>query len=147
MMSISTPWFIANDHAGYELKQQLILKTEIDWRDLGSKDEERVDYPVFADHLALAIKKEPTARGVLICGSGQGMAIRANKHLHIRAALCWNAEVAKLSRAHNDANVLCLGARLLQSDEAIEIFKVFLHTPFEGGRHQNRVDLLGKETN
>ena len=130
---------IASDHAGLSLKTFLIKNSpEFNWTDLGPSSEASVDYPDFADLLAKGIKT-PNDFGVLICGSGQGMAIRANKYPHIRAALCWNTEVAQLSREHNNANVLCLGSRLISPDLAQNIFETFIKTDFAGGRHAQRV--------
>lgn len=143
--------FIAADHAGLPLKKSLIeLNPNLPWQDLGAYDEASVDYPDFADKVALKLnplsdkfKMEKTC-GVLICGSGQGMAIRANKYKHIRAALCLNPEIAKLAREHNDANVLCLGSRFTNSEMAQEILNIFLKTTFAGGRHEQRVAKLSK---
>ncbi len=137
-------WFLASDHAGFALKQylrQTVLK-DVPHQDLGTESEDSVDYPDFADRVAERIKAEPDSFGLLICGSGQGMAIRANRHPHLRAALCCNPEWARLSREHNNANVLCLGGRMTDFAEAQEIFKVFAETEFAGGRHQRRVDKL-----
>ncbi|MCB1109296.1 MAG: RpiB/LacA/LacB family sugar-phosphate isomerase, partial [Chlamydiia bacterium] len=101
--------YIANDHAAVELKQFLMeMFSHIEWVNLGTNSFDSVDYPDFAKKLSLKLKEDPSATGVLICGSGQGMSIVANKFKHIRAALCWNEEVAQLAREHNDANVLCL---------------------------------------
>ncbi len=111
-------------------------------KDLGPLTEASVDYPEFAHLLCEEMKphaSDPHTLGVLICGSGQGMAIAANRHSHIRAALCWSVEVAKLSRSHNNANVLCLPSRFVTDDLALEILNVFLSTEFEGGRHERRV--------
>jgi ribose 5-phosphate isomerase B len=139
--SVKTLW-VASDHAGFELKQKLLAAhPELTWKDLGPFDDSRVDYPDFAQKLCDSIKGADD-RGVLICGSGQGMAIKANRSIHIRAALCWNEEVAQLARAHNDANVLCLGARVMTPLECNHILKAFLTTEFEGGRHQARLDKL-----
>lgn len=137
---------IGSDHAGLPLKDFFKThRTDIEWIDVGPFNTDSVDYPDYAD---LVVKKslEEKCLGVLICGSGQGMAIRANKHLEIRAALCWDVEVAKLSRQHNDANILCLGARLIPFNKALEILDVFLKTPFEGGRHFTRVRKLSNKT-
>ncbi len=133
--------FIASDHAGFELKNLLVKGSNlVEWADLGPFTPDRVDYPDFAHDLCSRMLNESSNTfGVLICGSGQGMAIAANRHRHIRAALCWNSEIAKLSREHNNANVLCLGARFTQANEAIEILKIFLSSRFEGGRHAQRV--------
>jgi ribose 5-phosphate isomerase B len=139
--------FIASDHAGFLKKQKVIdfleeefLKThQYEVVDLGPQNEDRTDYPDYADKVIAEMKKNPTAVGVLLCGSGQGMAMRANKYPFVRAALCWNEESAQLSRTHNDANVLCLGSRLLPDSDLFAALKVFLKTPFEGGRHADRV--------
>jgi ribose 5-phosphate isomerase B len=136
--------FIGADHAGWEFKNKLIKKfPQLRWEDLGPDSEARVDYPDFADKVAEKIKSTNHV-GVLICGSGQGMAMRANKHKHIRAALCWNEEVAQLSRAHNDANVLCLGSRVMDENTMFKVFETFLDTKFEGGRHADRVKKLSR---
>lgn len=136
--------FIASDHAGFEMKRQLIGRFPfLPWKDLGTMNTERVDYPDYAAKLCQALEPEVSqSRGVLICGSGQGMAMRANRFPFIRAALCWSEEVAKLAREHNDANVLCLAGRLTTFPIAELILKTFLSTAFEGGRHQQRVDKL-----
>lgn len=145
---------IASDHAGFELKEKLkSLNSQIIWIDHGPSSSERVDYPDFADLVAKKIEEgdgnlnnsqSSEVRGVLICGSGQGMSIRANRYPHVRAALCWNQESARLSRAHNNANILCLGARLINETTAQEILTVFLNSEFEGGRHLDRVKKLGR---
>ncbi len=130
---------IASDHAGLSAKS--FLKTsrpDIEWVDLGSHNDEPVDYPDFANKL-IKEKLETDVFGVLICGSGQGMSMRANKFPSIRAALCWTTQSAELARSHNDANVLCLAGRLTSNKEALEILNVFIKTPFEGGRHVDRV--------
>lgn len=133
---------IAADHAGLELKEHLKQATpEFPWEDLGTHSAESVDYPDFAQKLAIKVAP-PEVIGVLICGSGQGMAIGANRFNHVRAALCWNEDMARLAREHNDANVLCLGSRYLDNSTAEKILLTFLDTPFAGGRHQRRVDKL-----
>lgn len=138
--------WVAADHAGFELKSQLINSlqsiSEITTHDLGTYSKDSVDYPDFANLVCQKISENPEDFGLLICGSGQGMAIRANKFPKIRAALCWNTEIAELSRAHNNANILCLGSRFLTLDQAIDILSVFIKTSFEGGRHQNRVQKI-----
>ncbi|RME14425.1 MAG: ribose 5-phosphate isomerase B [Bdellovibrio sp.] len=145
---MSAPLYIASDHAGFALKTFLINHVNYEWEDLGTHSEERVDYPDYADLVAQKVSKAPeTTKGVLICGSGQGMAIRANRWPFVRAALCYNEEVAKLARAHNNANILCLGGRLLKPEEAVNILDTFLQTPFEGGRHQRRVEKLSAPIN
>lgn len=136
--------FIASDHAGLEMKSHLIGHFPfLPWRDLGTNSPESVDYPDFASKLCVELKPHvKNSCGVLICGSGQGMAIMANRYSFIRAALCWNDEIAQLARQHNDANVLCLAGRHTPLHAADKILEAFLKTPFEGGRHQRRVDKL-----
>lgn len=135
---------VGSDHAGLELKSHL-MKTlpSLPWLDLGTKHGESVDYPDFADQVCLQVNP-PTRIGLLICGSGQGMAIRANRYPHVRAALCWHDEIARLARAHNDANVLCLGARTMDFKACERILTTFLTTDFEGGRHAPRVEKLSQ---
>ncbi len=134
---------IASDHAGYELKKSFIeyLKSiGTKYSDLGPESIERVDYPDFAQKLCEQLKEEnPKTMGLLICGSGMGMAIQANRYKHIRAALCMIPESAKLAREHNDANILCLGSRFITSENSISIFNEFFKTNFEGGRHKDRL--------
>lgn len=136
--------YIACDHGGWDLKNHLIQKfPQLPWQDLGTHSSDSVDYPDYAAKLCEQLKNEiPNAVGILVCGSGQGMAIRANRYPFIRAALCWSEEVARLAREHNDANVLCLAGRLTQFNESERIVETFLKTNFEGGRHQRRVDKL-----
>jgi ribose 5-phosphate isomerase B len=136
--------YIASDHAGFEMKQHLIGRFPFwPWRDLGPGTTESVDYPDYAAKLCRELESNlKDSVGVLICGSGQGMAMRANRFSSVRAALCWNEEVARLARQHNDANVLCLAGRLTVFPVAERIADVFLKTSFEGGRHQRRVDKL-----
>lgn len=135
--------FIASDHAGFELKSQLISQaTSVEFIDLGTDSPESVDYPDFAEKLAKKLKEHPGGIGCLVCGSGQGMAIKANRYSHIRAALCYSVPVTKLAREHNNANVLCLGARFATLEQAAEILNTFISTEFEGGRHAGRVDKL-----
>lgn len=131
---------IASDHAGFELKAELIKRfPSIEWDDLGPHSKDSVDYPDFADQVASRVSSQDGAKGVLICGSGQGMAMRANKYPKVRAALVWNDDIAKLARQHNDANVLCLPGRCISSEEAVRFVKLFFETTFEGGRHAGRV--------
>ena len=137
---------IASDHAGFELKAQ--LKQELAAMgftplDLGTESTSSVDYPDFADRLAAAIKDGRAGRGVLVCGTGIGISMAANRHRHLRAAVVHDVTSARLTRQHNNANVLCLGARLTGADVAKDCLKVFLTTDFEGGRHENRVAKLG----
>jgi ribose 5-phosphate isomerase B len=137
---------IASDHAGYEMKTA--LKEEISSLgygvlDLGTDGPDSVDYPDFAHALAEAIIKGLAERGVLVCGSGIGVSITANRHPGIRASLCHNVETARLSRQHNDANVLALGGRIVGIEVARDCLKTFLETEFEGGRHAPRVAKMG----
>jgi len=142
-----TKVFIACDHAGYLFKTQLlksleeIFRGQFEIEDLGSFSEDRVDYPDFADKVAARVAKRDGI-GILICGSGIGMSIRANRHKNVRAAICWDLVSTRLARQHNDANVLCIGARLIPLGLAIEMAEIFLKTPFEGGRHKARVEKL-----
>lgn len=138
--------FIACDHAGLELKLHLIGRFPfLPWKDLGTFTPESVDFPDYAQNLSNSMKDRlDDSMGVLICGSGQGMAMKANRNSFIRAALCWSEEVAKATREHNDANVLCMGARFIAPELAERILNVFLKTPFEGGRHIRRVEKLSK---
>lgn len=136
---------IGCDHAGLPLKTHLMKqRPDIDWLDAGTFGEASVDYPDYAD-LAIKNMTKPDDRAVLICGSGQGMAMRANKHSKVRAALCWDVFSAKLSREHNDSNVLCLGARLLPVGLAEQILDVWLKTKFLGGRHLPRVEKVNRK--
>jgi ribose 5-phosphate isomerase B len=137
---------LAADHAGRELKDA--LKTEVTARglgvlDLGVGDGTAVDYPDVADALAAALADGRARRGVLVCGTGIGVSIAANRHRHVRAALCHDVTSARLARRHNDANVLALGARVVGPNVAADCLAAFLDTPFEGGRHQRRVAKLG----
>ncbi len=139
---------IASDHAGFELKKFLITeltKLGFDTIDLGCDSAQKsVDYPDYAQKLCKKITTKNQLRGILICGSGIGISIAANRFKHIRAALCSSTNLAKLSRAHNDANVLCLGARITKEKPALSILKAFLSTEFEGSRHAARVAKLSK---
>ena len=137
---------IAADHAGLELKSALVGELKArghDVIDLGTHSAESVDYPDFADALAAALREGKADRGVLICGTGVGISIAANRHRGVRAALCHDATTARLARQHNDANVLVLGGRLTGMEVAKDCLKVFLDTAFEGGRHAKRVAKLG----
>jgi ribose 5-phosphate isomerase B len=137
---------VAADHGGYDLKRVLLPELrELGHAvlDLGTHDETAVDYPDFADALASAMRDGRAQRGLLICGSGIGISIAANRHRELRAALCHDGLTARLARAHNDANVLCLGGRLIGPEQAKDCLKVFFTTPFDGGRHARRVAKLG----
>ncbi len=140
-VEIQNLW-IASDHAGFDLKSFLIESNPtLPWKDLGPDSDSRVDYPDFAEKLTGHLNPD-TDLGVLVCGSGQGMAIKANRNSKVRAALCWTEQVAQLSRAHNNANILCLGSRVMKHELCNDILKTFLQTPFEGGRHADRVRKL-----
>lgn len=132
---------IGADHAGYDAKNLIIAflkEKQISFHDFGTYSNESVDYPDFAHIVAKAVENNEYNFGILICGSGQGVNITANKHQGVRSALCWNTQIAALSRQHNDANVLALPGRFLNDTELILIVEAFLNTTFEGGRHANR---------
>jgi ribose 5-phosphate isomerase B len=136
---------IASDHGGYELKnalKEVITAAGFEALDLGAHDESSVDYPDFANALAKVIREGQAARGVLLCGTGIGMSIAANRHVELRAALVHDAFGARLCRAHNDANVLCMGGRSIGPEVAKDCLRIFLSTEFEGGRHARRVEKL-----
>ncbi len=136
---------IGADHAGFEYKQRLIAFLEqegYEVRDAGTHSTDSVDYPDFAHPVALAVEQQEADLGILLCGTANGVAITANKHQGVRAALCWLPEVAALVRQHNDANILCIPARFVSVDEALDITRTFLNTAFEGGRHTNRVNKI-----
>jgi|SRR6185295_3393655 len=133
---------IGSDHAGFELKEQVrkwLEQNGYSVKDFGAFSSESSDYPDFAHPVANAVEKKESDLGILICGSGNGVAITANKHQGIRAAICWNEDLAATARQHNDANVLCLPARHIASELALKITDRFLHSSFEGGRHARRV--------
>lgn len=129
------------DHAGFELKQKLMaaFADRFDIKDFGCYTDNSVDYPDFVHPLAMSVANNQYVFGILVCGSGNGVCMTANKHQQIRAALCWDTELGSLARQHNDANILCLPARFITTEKAIEITEAFLSTAFEGGRHKNRV--------
>ena len=133
---------IASDHAGFLLKKILIekLRDVFEFEDLGTKGTDSVDYPDYAHKLSEKVSANISAQGVLICGSGIGMSMVANRYKNIRAALCTNEKMAKLSKQHNNANVLVLGSRLISEEEAIKCLMMFFNTKFEGDRHQARLD-------
>ena len=136
--------YIASDHAGFELKTSIIVffKTKHKIIDCGCYSLERADYPDYAHKLAQELSNDPTAMGIVICGSGNGINMTVNKHIGIRSALCWNIEITKLARQHNNANVMALPARYIQTEEALKMTQVFLTEPFEGGRHQDRINKI-----
>ena len=134
--------FISSDHAGFKLKELIksyLTKKKLDFKDLGPNNDSKVDYPDFAHKVARRVKINKNNVGILICGSGMGMNIAANRHKNIRAAQCFNLKSAKLSRLHNDANIITLGSRLLKKKTALSCISVFLNTKFEGGRHFKRI--------
>ena len=133
--------FIASDHAGYKLKKLIVSKLSKRKKilDLGPDSKDSVDYPDYAKKLAKKVASNKGSFGILICGSGMGMAITANKTKNIRAALCYSLKNTKLSRLHNNANIITLGARLINKNKAFNLIRVFLNTKFEGGRHLRRV--------
>ncbi|RYF98874.1 MAG: ribose 5-phosphate isomerase B [Chitinophagaceae bacterium] len=134
---------IGADHAGFEYKEMLkAFLSEYEVKDFGTHSLDSVDYPDFAHPTASAVEKGEADFGILVCGSAQGVAITANKHQGIRAAVTWLTEIAKLSRQHNNANVICIPARFVSEDLAKEMVTAFLETPFEGGRHANRVNKI-----
>lgn len=136
---------ISCDHGGFALKEAIKEKYKnISWLDLGTNSEESVDYPEFGKAMGNAITSGEASTGIVICGSGIGISIAANRFPAVRAALCMTPEMAKLSREHNNANVLALGARLIGEQDAFTIIDTFLNTEFEGGRHERRVEKLGK---
>ena len=142
MNSIFKKICISSDHAGYNLKEYIksyFIKKEIPLIDLGPYKNSSVDYPDYAKKIARRIASKRSDIGILVCGSGTGMAISANKTRGIRAAVCYNAKSTRLSREHNNANIIALGSRLIKKDEAMKLIKVFLKTKFEGGRHLRRV--------
>jgi len=137
--------FIASDHAGFKLKKAIIKKfsKNIDFKDLGSHNSiNSVNYPDYAHKVCIKVIKKKSNIGILVCGSGMGMTMAANKHKKIRAALCYSVKNAKLSRLHNDANVITLGSRLTNKKTALNCLNVFLKTKFEGGRHKKRVNKI-----
>jgi ribose 5-phosphate isomerase B len=158
---VNHPLFISSDHGGFELKSYLLKNLNLEkfstasskreWIDLGPNSAESVDYPKFAkllcERVVSTFSSDDLLRpcGILICGSGVGVSISANRHSKIRAALCWSEEVAALSRAHNASNVLCLSERLLDNELNLKIVKAWLGAEFEGGRHARRIELIDSE--
>lgn len=136
------PIAIGCDHAGFDCKEDLISMLEAEGlpiKDYGTFNKDSVDYPDFAHPVANAVANGEAAFGVLLCGSGIGVCITANKHQKVRAALCWGEEIAELSRKHNDANIICIPARFVRDGLAEKMLDIFMNTNFEGGRHANRV--------
>lgn len=136
---------IGADHAGYQLKERIktyLLGKGYEVKDFGCYNEESIDYPDYAHPVAEMVSETPNLLGILICGSGNGINMTANKHQKIRSALCWNTEIAQLAREHNNANIIALPARFVSEEEAIAMVDTFLNTNFEGGRHERRVDKI-----
>lgn len=136
---------VGSDHAGFDYKEAVLaeLKTLVkEVKDFGTYASDSVDYPDFAHPVSLAVESKEFDLGILFCGSANGVAITANKHQGIRAAICWDNELAELARKHNNANIVCIPARFIALDFAKAIVKTFLETPFEGGRHANRVNKI-----
>ena len=134
--------FISSDHAGFKLKEEIkshLSKKKISFQDMGPFNDDRVDYPDYAHKVARKVKTNKSNVGILVCGSGMGMNIAANRHRNIRAAQCFNLKSTKLSRLHNDANIITLGSRLLSKKLALTCVIAFLNTKFEGGRHLKRI--------
>ncbi|MBQ3619477.1 MAG: ribose 5-phosphate isomerase B [Bacteroidales bacterium] len=137
--------FMASDHAGYELKlflKDYLQKKGFQITDCGTDSADSCDYADYAHPLAVNVENTPDSYGITICGSGNGICMTANKHQKIRAGLCWNAEIARLARAHNNANVLSIPARFVSQEEAVQILDTFLSTEFDGGRHQRRIEKI-----
>ncbi len=142
-MSTKIKIAIGSDHAGFEYKEMIkaFLEAE-EVKDFGTYSMDAVDYPDFAHPVASSVEKGESEFGILVCGSANGVAITANKHQQIRAAICWLNEIAALARQHNNANILCIPARFVSKEVAKEMTTTFLNTEFEGGRHGNRVDKI-----
>ena len=145
ILKSNLPVGLCSDHAGFELKSIIegyLTAMNVAYVDFGTESEESCDYPDYAHPCAEAVEQGKVYPGIAMCGTGNGIAMTLNKHQGIRAALCWTPELARLARAHNDANVLVLPARFIPAETAIEILDTFLHTPFEGGRHERRIEKI-----
>jgi ribose 5-phosphate isomerase B len=143
--NLSLPVAIGCDHAGFEYKEDVISFLDgksVTWKDFGTYSTDSVDYPDFAHPVANAVESGVASFGILICGSANGVAITANKHQGIRAAVCWEDEIAELARKHNNANIICIPAKFVREGLAEEMIERFMHTDFEGGRHKTRVDKI-----
>lgn len=140
--NLEKPIAIGSDHAGFDYKERVISYLEgkgFSFKDFGCYSKDSVDYPDFAHPVASAVESGDYAFGILLCGSANGVAITANKHQHIRAAICWGEELAELARKHNDANIICIPARFVREDLAEKMVDLFMQTEFEAGRHEKRV--------
>jgi ribose 5-phosphate isomerase B len=145
LFDMAKPIAIGSDHAGFEYKEDLISFLEAKgllFQDFGTHNSESVDYPDFAHPVAYAVEQGEASFGILLCGSGNGVAITANKHKGIRAALCWGEEIAKLAREHNNANIICIPARFVREGDVEKMVEIFLKTSYEGGRHERRVEKI-----
>ncbi len=143
--NLTKPIAVGSDHAGYDYKEDLISFLEakgLAFTDFGTDTKDSVDYPDFAHPVADAVEKGEASFGILVCGSANGVAITANKHQGIRAAICWGEELAKLAREHNDANIICIPARFVREGDAEKMVNIFMQTTFEGGRHAKRVNKI-----
>ncbi|MBS1596631.1 MAG: ribose 5-phosphate isomerase B [Bacteroidetes bacterium] len=142
---LSKPIAIGSDHAGFDYKVELIKwlnQKGLQVQDMGVYENKSVDYPDYAHPVATSVEKSESAFGILLCGTGNGVCMTANKHQNIRAAMCWESDVAKLVRQHNDANIICLPARFIALEFAKSLIEIFIETGFEGGRHARRVDKI-----
>lgn len=142
---LSKPIAIGSDHAGFDYKEDLISFLEgkgLSYKDFGTYSKASADYPDFAHPVALAVENGQAAFGILLCGTANGVAMTANKHQTIRAAVCWGDEIASLVRQHNDANIICIPGRFVREGDAEKMVSTFITTAFEGGRHANRVDKI-----
>jgi len=145
VFDVKKPIALGCDHAGFDCKEDLISFLEgegMEYKDFGTFNKESVDYPDFAHPVADAVESGEASFGILLCGSANGVAITANKHAGIRAAICWGEEIAELARRHNDANVLCIPARFVRDGDAEKMLDIFMNTAFEGGRHIHRVEKI-----
>ncbi len=145
VFNANKPIAIGSDHAGFYYKEAAIkwlTENGFTIKDFGTKDTSSVDYPDFAHPVAASVEAQETAFGILFCGSANGVAITANKHQQVRAGLCWDNDVAKLVRMHNDANIICIPARFVAVSLAVEMIQNFMQTAFEAGRHTNRVNKI-----
>jgi ribose 5-phosphate isomerase B len=143
--NLALPVAIGCDHAGFEYKEDIISFLDgksVTWKDFGTYSAESVDYPDFAHPVSNAVESGEASFGILICGSANGVAITANKHQQIRAAVCWEQELAELARKHNNANIICIPARFVREGDVEKMIEIFMHTDFEGGRHKIRVNKI-----
>lgn len=143
--NLSLPVAIGCDHAGFELKESIISFLDgksLAYKDFGTYSTDSVDYPDFAHPVAKEVESQKAAFGILICGSANGVAITANKHQGIRAAICWGEELAELARKHNNANIICIPGRFVREKDAEKMVDIFINSEFEGGRHENRINKM-----